>query len=146
MANPATICFVAPQHRAAFNAIFDALGYGPQFRVPVTKENPPATTSAPSSWFFAETSPEDDAVAVYEGLRVGTLPSLPPGVVWGEDGVISQADAQAAVSALTFEVYTAGGGAVVPYDWMHGAEDENGVRHGGILLSRNERLVPAEEN
>ena len=51
----------------------------------------------------------DSQVAIWQAMTQGNLPPLPDGTVWGEEGVISAADAMAASDGAVFHVYSAAG-------------------------------------
>lgn len=94
-----------------WNRIGAAIGWGPEtFTRKLCAKNPSATSSTPAThWLCSAAAATDSDVAMLQAMTNGDLPILPPGAVWGEDGVISAADAMAASSGAVFHVYSAAG-------------------------------------
>lgn len=105
------IAIVTDAHRTNLNLTFAAMGWGPEtFTRKCCAINPSATPSTPSThWLTSAAAATDSDVAMLQAMTGGNLPALPEGVVWGEDGVISAADAMAASDGSVFHVYSAAG-------------------------------------
>lgn len=92
------------------NKVLEAMGRGPNSlsRPATTKptpENglPPVTwETAPTHRYMSDQGVSETFAQILHGFANGELPPLPEGVVWGEDGVISAADALAAITADNF--------------------------------------------
>lgn len=85
------------------NLVLQAMGRGPN------NISRPATTTANPTWetaathkYMSDQGVTGEFAAILLGFANGDLPPLPEGVVWGEDGVISAADALAAITAENF--------------------------------------------
>lgn len=97
------IIAVAPvAHAADINAVLEAMGRGPGSLATKASPEPNQAFGAASTHVFMSNQAatlefQADLIAYASG---GDLPPLPEGIVWGEDGVISAADALAAASHL----------------------------------------------
>lgn len=85
------------------NRVLEAMGRGPGniSRKATTAPNP-AWDAEPTHWFMSDQGVTPEFQSQILGFSNGDLPPLPDGVVWGEDGVISAADALEAISAANF--------------------------------------------
>jgi hypothetical protein len=107
------VCIVTDAARANANLVWAAMGRGPgTFSRKLTTASPALTTSPVTHWLMADSSAQDTDVATWQAFASGVLPS---GITWGQNGVIAQASAIAAVSASNLQVYSASGN-VVPLD------------------------------
>lgn len=117
------------------NLTLAAVGWGPEsFTRKLCAIDPGATPSTPATHYLASAAAASEAdVAMLQAMTQGDLPDLPEGVVWGENGVISAADAMAASDGAVFHVYSAAGD-VEPTD--HAA---------AVLTSEGLQFVPDPE-
>jgi hypothetical protein len=85
------------------NLVIEAMGRGPGSisRKATTVANP-AWTATPTHFYMSDQSATPELQAIFLGFANGDLPPLPEGVVWGENGVISAADALDAITASNF--------------------------------------------
>lgn len=129
------IALVKNAQRVNLNLVFEAMGWGPgTFSRKVCAASPSATPSTPPThWLCSNASASDADVAMINAMTEGNLPALPMGTVWGEDGVISAADAMAASDGAVFQVYSAAGD-IEPVDHV-----------AAVLLSRGLQYVPDPE-
>ncbi len=114
--------------------VWEAMGRGPgTFSRKLCAIGPGVTwqTSA-TEYLSSDASATDADIAIWQGFADQNLPPLPEGVVWGESGVISAADALAAISGANLQVYSVSGD-VEPADHI-----------AGILLGRGKQYVPEE--
>lgn len=104
------IAIVTDAQKTNLNLTFAAMGWGPEtFTRKCCAIDPSATPSTPPThWLTSAAAATDSDVAMLQAMTEGNLPDLPPGVVWGEEGVISAADAMAATDGAVFHVYAAG--------------------------------------
>lgn len=96
-----TICIISDAKRADINRVWEAMGRGPgTFSVPLGPIGSVWSTP-PTHWLMSDmgTTPEDAAVWG-QMAAAQDLPPLPEGVIWGEEGVIHSATAQAAMVDL----------------------------------------------
>ena len=129
------VCIVTDAQKDNINLVFDARGLGPQtFTRKLCAVDPSATPdTAPSHWLMSNAAGSQDEVTILTAMTEGTLPTLPDGVAWGEDGVISAADALAATDGAVFQVYSAAGD-IEPVDHV-----------AAVLVSRSLQYVPDPE-
>ena len=127
-----SICIVTAAQRDNANAVWEARGRGPNnFSRKLCELDPGATYETPAThYLIADSSTTQEEVAIMMSFQDGDLPPLPDGTVWGEEGIISAADAMTAINGANMQVYAASGD-VAPVD--HAA---------GILSSRDLMLVP----
>jgi len=79
--------------------------------LPKTAVNP-TPASPPTHWLCFDQSLDEEEVAIIEGGSEGHLPSLAnPEAAWGEDGLMSEADAKAALSAGNLQIHRMSGNA-----------------------------------
>lgn len=118
-----------------WNRIGAAIGWGPEtFTRKLCAINPSATPSTPPThWLCSAAAATDSDVAMLQAMTNGDLPILPEGSVWGEDGVISAADAMAASHGSVFHVYSAAGD-IEPVDHV-----------AAVLVSEGLQYVPEPE-
>jgi len=85
------------------NAVLEAMGRGPGniTRKATTVANPD-WTATPTHWWMSDQGVTPEFQTQLLGFSNGDLPPLPDGVVWGVNGVISAADALAAITAQNF--------------------------------------------
>lgn len=107
---------------ADINSVLEAMGRGPNnLSRPATIKPTPENGLPEVTWETAPTHRymSDQGVTVefsdaLHGFSAGALPALPEGIAWGEDGVIGEANALAAITADNFafasfnEAYTPG--------------------------------------
>lgn len=105
------IAIVTDAQKTNLNLVFAAMGEGPEtFTRKCCAIDPNAThETPPTHWLTSAAAATDSDVAMLQAMTEGNLPALPEGVVWGEDGVISAADAMAASDGSVFHVYSAAG-------------------------------------
>jgi hypothetical protein len=134
-----TIVIVTAAAREDVRAIWDAMGQGgpATFLRKLCDIDPLADpTTAATHYLLADMGADSDMVADWQAMVEGAV--LPPILgVWGEDGVISEAAAVAAVSNGNLQVYSAAG-----------VDQDTTVRDqwaAGILAGRQLQFVPAEE-
>ena len=85
------------------NLVLEAMGRGPgSITCKATTVSNPTWEEAPTHWFMSDQGVTAEFQAQLLGFSNGDLPPLPSGTVWGENGVISAADALAAISAANF--------------------------------------------
>lgn len=93
--------FIVPtEHKAAINKLWELLGLGPSnFDVPTS-----STGTGPVEYYLSnyENMPAHEEAAV-RGLKLA-LPELETGDEWGQGGLPSEEDAQAAAAAQAFYI------------------------------------------
>lgn len=114
------------------NLVFAARGMGPES---VTRKlcaiDPQATDQTPPThWLASMANGTAEELATLNGMINGDLPPVPDGTVWGENGVISAADAMAACDGAVMQVYSCAGD-VEPVDHV-----------AAVLASRGLQYVP----
>lgn len=126
------VAIVADAHKTNLNATLDAVGWGPEsFTRKCCAINPSATfETPPTHWLCSAAAATDADVAMLQAMTQGDLPDLPEGVVWGENGVISAANAMAASGGSVFHVYSAAGD-IEPVDHV-----------AAVLATEGLQLVP----
>lgn len=114
--------------------VWEAMGRGPgTFSRKVCALDPGATWTTPATHYLSsDASATDSDIAIWQGFADANLPPLPWGIIWGEEGVISAADAIAAISGANLQVYSVSGD-VTPADHI-----------AGILAGRGLQYVPEE--
>lgn len=114
------------------NLVWEARGRGPgSFMRKVCALDPGATwETTPTHYVMSDATATDGEVAICQAMTAGDLPPLPEGVVWGEDGIVSAADAMAATDGAVMQVYSVAG-AVEPLDHI-----------AGIFAGRGLQFVP----
>lgn len=125
------VCVVTASAKTNANLVWAAMGRGPDtFSRKLTTEANPTSGSTVTHYLMADSSSQESDVAAWQAMASGDLPQIDG--VWGENGVIGAADAQAAVSGANLQVYSASGD-VVPLDHCN-----------AILASRGLYWVPAD--
>lgn len=115
------------------NLVWSAWGKGPDtFSRRLTDDPSPTTSSTVTHYLFADSSTSVEDVQIIQAMANGDLPPLPTGYAWGVDGVISAADALAAIDGDSLQCYSASGN-VAPLDHCN-----------AILASRGLSWVPDE--
>ena len=129
------VCIITDAQKDAINLVFVARGDGPEtFTRKICAADPDATPeTTPTHWLMSDANGDDAELSILMAMTQGNLPDLPDGVVWGEDGVISEADAIAATDGAVFQVYSAGGD-IEPVDHV-----------AAVLASRDLQYVPEPE-
>lgn len=85
------------------NLVLEAMGRGPgNISRKATTVADPAWDATPTHYFMSDQAVTPEFQAQLLGFSNGDLPPLPEGVVWGVNGVISAADALAAITAENF--------------------------------------------
>ena len=85
------------------NKVLEAMGRGPNsLSRPATSTPNPTWETAPTHRYMSDQGVTTEFASILHGFSNGDLPPLPEGVVWGEDGIISAADALAAITAANF--------------------------------------------
>lgn len=112
------ICIIAAAAKTNANLVWAAMDRGPDtFSVPLTSDPAPTTESVVSHYLMADSSTTVEDVQAWQAMANGDLPQI--NGTWGENGVISAADAQEATSATNLQVYSASGD-VTPVQHMLG--------------------------
>lgn len=94
--------------------------------MPLDTTNPTSDTP-PSHWLSFDASMTQDDVVAFQMFPSGELPPpADPEAAWGKDGLMSEAEAVAAVSGGNLQVYSVSGD-VVPYDFCMGILDGRGL-------------------
>lgn len=128
-----SICIITAAAKDDANRVWSAMGRGPEnFGVPLTNQIPAVIGSPITHYVSADSSSQASDVAAWQAMQNGDLPPVPPGVVWGENGVIDAASAMAAVTGENLQVYSASGN-VTPVEHLN-----------GILQGRALSLIPPE--
>jgi len=129
------VCTVTAAQKTNLNLVFAARGHGPEtFTRKLCAINPSATPSTPATHFLMSNAAGDqEELAILMAMTGGDLPDLPEGIVWGEDGVISAANAMAASDGGVFHVYSAAGD-IEPVDHV-----------AAVLASEGLQYVPEPE-
>ncbi len=85
------------------NLVLEAMGRGPNSlsRKATSTPNPTWETAATHK-YMSDQGVTGEFAAILLGFANGDLPPLPDGVVWGENGIISAADALEAITADNF--------------------------------------------
>lgn len=85
------------------NLVLEAMGRGPNnlSRKATSTANPTWETAATHK-YMSDQGVTGEFAAILLGFANGDLPPLPDGVVWGENGIISAADALEAITADNF--------------------------------------------
>lgn len=109
--NLPAICIVTDAQKVNLNLVFAAMGMGPEtFTRKLCAIDAGATFETPAThWLMSAAAATDTDVATWQAMTEGNLPPLPEGTVWGENGVISAANAMAASDGSVFHVYSAAG-------------------------------------
>jgi hypothetical protein len=129
-----TIGIVTAGVQPAINQIFFALGRGPaSFSVMLCDDVPEATYESPvTHYLMADMSAMQSDVETWAAMAQNKLlPALPTGVVWGENGIISEAAAQAALDTPDAMVLFPAYGLQTQQDrdnWLATALQNRGVR------------------
>lgn len=83
------------------NAVLEAMGRGPgNIEKKATTSPNPAWNDAATHYYMSDQGVTEAFQADLLAATSGDLPPVPEGTVWGEDGVISAADAMAAMAHL----------------------------------------------
>lgn len=130
-----SVCIVTDAHRVNLNRVFQAMGEGPEtFSRKLCAIDPSATSATPAThWLMSHAGSTDSQVSIWQAMTQGNLPPLPEGTVWGQDGVISAAEAMAAADAAVFHVYSAAG------------DIEPAVHVAAVLATEGLQYVPEME-
>lgn len=85
------------------NKVLEAMGRGPNNLSRKATSTPnPTWETAPTHKYMSDQGVTGEFAAILLGFANGDLPPLPPGVMWGENGVIDDNDAIEAISAANF--------------------------------------------
>lgn len=105
------VCIVTDAQKVNVNRVFAARGLGPEtFTRKLCAINPGATyETAPTHWLASNAAGDQAELNVLTAMTEGDLPEPSLGNVWGENGVISAADAMTATDGSVFQVYSAAG-------------------------------------
>lgn len=129
MTTQPVVCIVAAAAMVNANLVWAAMGRGPDtFSRRLAAASGIDENSTPTHYLMADSSCSVEDVAAWQGFAHGDLPQIDG--VWGADGVIDAADAQAAVTGSNLQVYSASGD-VVPLDHAN-----------AILASRGLAFIP----
>lgn len=133
-----SIVIVTAAAQPAINAIWEAMGNGPDtFSVKLCDKDPNATWQSPvTAYLMLDMGAQQSDVDVWSAMaQSNDLPPLPAGVVWGENGIISASDAQAALGNESMVVFPAYGIAT---------EEGRTAWIAASLDSRNVQILPSE--
>jgi hypothetical protein len=109
------------------NLVLQAMGRGPgNISRKATTVADPAWDATPTHYFMSDQGVTAEFQAQLLGFANGDLPPLPPGVVWGEEGVISAQDALAAIASPNFS-FASFSGAFTPGEQVQAALDALGL-------------------
>lgn len=124
------VCIVTDAQKTNLNRVFAARGMGPEtFSRKVCALNPAATPlTPPTHWLASNAAGSLEELNILNAMTNGDLPDTPEYVVWGEDGVISAADAIAAMDGAVFQVYSAAGD-IEPVDHVVAILDSRGLQY-----------------
>lgn len=124
------VCIVANAHKTNINLVFAARGLGPEtFTRKLCAIDPGATTATPPThWLMSNAGGDGAELAILQAMTLGDLPPVPNGTVWGENGVISAADAMAATDGAVFHVYSAAGD-IEPVDHVAAVLASEGLQY-----------------
>jgi hypothetical protein len=123
---------VTAAKRDDLNLVFAARGMGPECvtRKVCAVDAQATHETAPTHWLWSDANGSAEELATLNGMINGDLPPVPDGTVWGENGVISAANAMAATDGAVMQVYSCAGD-VEPVDHI-----------AAVLASRNLQYVP----
>jgi len=108
------------------NLVWNAWGKGPNtFSRRLTTDAVPTMSSTVTHYLFADSSSSVEDVQVIQGFANGDLPPIMD--TWGVDGVISAADALAAIDGDSLQCYSASG-SVTPLDHCNAILDSRGLK------------------
>ena len=126
------VCIVTDAQRVNLNRVFEARGHGATtFARKLCAVDPQATFETPAThWIMSDAGGSQDELNILTAMTQGDLPPVPEGVVWGEGGVISAADAMTASAGSVFQVYSAAG------------DVEPTAHAAAVLASRSLQFVP----
>jgi hypothetical protein len=124
------VCIVTDAQKTNLNLTFAAMGMGPEtFTRKCCAIDPGATDATPPThWLMSYVGATDSDVAIYQEMTAGNLPPLPEGTVWGENGVISAANAMTASDGAVFHVYSAAG-VIEPVDHVAAVLASEGLQY-----------------
>lgn len=128
------VCIVTSAKVAHLNLVFGARGLGPDtFTRKLCASGAATPSTPPTHWLMSLANGDQAELNILTAMTAGDLPDLPNGVVWGENGVISAADAISASDGGVLHVYSAAG-EIEPVDHV-----------AAVLASEGLRYVPEEE-
>lgn len=128
------VCIITDAQKTNINLVFSARGLGPEtFTRKLCAAGAATPSTPPTHWLASMANGDQAELNVLTAMTEGDLPDLPMGVVWGENGVISAADAMAATDGAVFQVYSCAGD-VEPVDHV-----------AAVLASRSLQYVPDPE-
>ncbi len=105
-----TICICTAAAKTDLNRVWDAMGQGPNtFSVALCADDPGATwETPPTHYLMQDMGAQQTDVDIWTAMAQNN--DLPPiSGVWGEDGVITAAEAQTAISSGNLFVFPAYG-------------------------------------
>ena len=121
------ICLVTAAAKANANLVWAAWGKGPDtFSRRLAAKSGINENSTPTHYLMADSSIFVEDVAIIQQFANNQLPPLPDGMAWGVDGVISAADALAAINGANLQCYSASGN-VEPLDHANAILDSRGL-------------------
>lgn len=128
-----SIVIVTAAAQPAINAIWEAMGKGPDtFSVRLCAKDENATWESPvTGYLMLDMGAQQSDVDVWSAMaQSNDLPPLPAGVVWGENGVISASEAQAALGNESMVVFPAYGITTVEgrTAWIESSLNSRGVQ------------------
>lgn len=133
-----TIVIVTAAAQVPLNRIWEAMGRGPDtFSVRLCADVPEATYESPvTHYLMCDMSAMQNDLVVWAAMAENNdLPPLPNGVIWGENGVISALDAQAAINGGNMFVFPA-------YGLQTQQDKDNWL--AGALAALSLRILPDE--
>lgn len=123
------VCIVAAAHKTNINLVFAARGHGPEtFTRKLCAVGSATPATPPTHWLMSNAAGDAEELAVLQAMTQGDLPPVPEGTIWGEEGVISAADAMAATDGAVFHVYSAAG-EIEPVDHVTAVLASEGLQY-----------------
>ena len=129
-----TIVICVASARADLNRVWDAMGEGPStFTTGLCADDPASTSETPPThYIMLNMAASDSDAAIWQAMAQNN--DLPPiSGTWGQNGVISSEDAQAAIAAGNMLVFSAAGLATEQQreEWL-----------AGVLASQDLQFIP----
>lgn len=105
------VCIVSDAKKTDLNLVFAARGLGPEtFTRKLCAIDAGADyQTPPTHWLMSNAAGDEGELVILQNMTNGDLPPLPAGTVWGENGVITAADAMAAAAGSVLHVYSCAG-------------------------------------
>lgn len=100
------IIAIAPAaNLTAINAVLEAMGRGPtSLTLKASTNESAAWNDTPTHYYMSDQGAPQWLADAFAAFEANDLPPLAPGYSWGVNGVISSADAEAAITPANFAV------------------------------------------